>query len=73
MGILITKKPDNILIIRLSAIGDVVHVLPALRLLRSHFPESEIAWLVEDKASDILTRHPDIDDVIIFPRKKWQR
>jgi heptosyltransferase I len=70
---LITKKPEKILIIRLSAIGDVVHVLPALRLLRSNFPESKIAWLVEDKASDILTGHPDIDDVIIFPRKKWQR
>jgi lipopolysaccharide heptosyltransferase I len=73
MGILITKKPVKILIIRLSAIGDVVHVLPALRLLRSHFPLSKIAWLVEDKASDVLTGHPDIDDVIVFPRKKWQR
>lgn len=72
MGILITKKPKKILIIRLSAIGDVVHVLPALRLLRSHFPEARISWLVEDKASDILTGHPDIDDVIVFPRKKWQ-
>lgn len=70
---LITKKPEKILIIRLSAIGDVVHVLPALRLLRSNFPKSEIAWLVEDKASDILTGHPDIDDVIVFPRRKWQR
>ncbi len=70
---LITEKPEKILIIRLSAIGDVVHVLPALRLLRAHFPESKIAWLVEDKASDILTGHPDIDDVIVFPRKKWQR
>lgn len=73
MGMLITKKPDKILIIRLSAIGDVIHVLPALKLLRSHFPESKIAWLVEDKASDILTGHPDIDEVIVFPRRKWQR
>ena len=73
MGMLITKKPEKILIIRLSAIGDVVHVLPALILLRSNFPESKITWLVEDKASDILTGHPDIDDVIVFPRKKWQR
>ncbi len=73
MGMLITKKPEKILIIRLSAIGDVVHVLPALRLLRSHFPESRISWLVEDKASNILTGHPDIDEVIVFPRRKWQR
>ncbi len=66
------KKPEKILIVRLSAIGDVVHVLPALRSLRSNFPDSKITWLVEDKASDILTGHPDIDEVIIFPRRKWQ-
>jgi lipopolysaccharide heptosyltransferase I len=67
------KKPKKILIVRLSAIGDVVHVLPALRSLRSNFPDSKITWLVEDKASDILNDHPDIDEVITFPRRKWQR
>ncbi len=67
------KDPGKILIIRLSAIGDVVDVLPALRCLRSNFPESRISWLVEDRASEILSDHPDIDDVIVFPRKKWRR
>jgi heptosyltransferase I len=67
------KNPEKILIIRLSAIGDVVDVLPALRCLRSNFPKSRISWLVEDRASTILSGLPDIDDVIVFPRKKWQR
>ena len=67
------KNPEKILIIRLSAIGDVVDVLPALRCLRSNFPESKISWLVEDRASAILSAHPDLNDVIVFPRKKWQR
>ena len=48
-------------------------VLPALRCLRSNFPKSRISWLVEDKASAILSGLPDIDDIIVFPRKKWQR
>jgi len=69
----LTKKPENILIIRLSAIGDVINVLPALRLLRSNFPDSSITWLVEDRASEIIRDHPDLDEVIIYPRKKWQR
>ncbi len=69
---LLTRNPKNILIIRLSAIGDVINVLPSLRLLRSHYPDSKITWLVEDRASGILTDHPDIDEVIIYPRKKWQ-
>ena len=68
----LTKKPENILIIRLSAIGDVINVLPALRRLRAQFPGSRITWLVEDRASEILRDHPDIDEVIIYPRKKWQ-
>ncbi len=71
--ILNTKyNPENILIIRLSAIGDVINVLPALRLLRSHFPNAKITWLVEDRAREILTDHPDIDEVIVYPRKRWQ-
>ena len=69
---LLTRTPKNILIIRLSAIGDVINVLPSLRLLRSHFLNSKITWLVEDRTSGILTDHPDIDEVIIYPRKKWQ-
>jgi heptosyltransferase-1 len=69
----VIKNPENILIIRLSAIGDVVDVLPALRCLRSNFPESRISWLVEDRASAVLSDNPDIDDVIVFPRKKWRR
>ncbi len=67
------KNPKKILIVRLGAIGDVVHVLPALRTLRLNFPDSEISWLVEDKAKDIITDHPDINEVIVFPRRKWQR
>ena len=73
MGLKSINKPKKILIVRLSAIGDVVHVLPALRSLRSNFPDSKIAWLVEDRAKDIITDHPDIDEVIVFPRRKWQQ
>ena len=69
---MLIDNPKNILIIRLSAIGDVINVLPALRLLRSHFPNSRITWLVEDRASEILRDHPDVDEVIVYPRKKWQ-
>ncbi len=67
-----SRNPENILIIRLSAIGDVINALPSLRLLRSQFPNSKITWLVEDRASEILRDHPDVNEVIIYPRKKWQ-
>ncbi len=70
---MLINNPENILIIRLSAIGDVINVLPALKLLRSQFPDAKITWLVEDRASEILRNHPDVDEIIIYPRKKWQR
>jgi heptosyltransferase-1 len=71
-NMVLTRNPENILIIRLSAIGDVINVLPSLRLLRSKFPNARITWLVEDRASEIPRDHPDVDEVIIYPRKKWQ-
>lgn len=66
------QNPEKILIVRLSAIGDVAHVLPALRCLRHHYPYANIAWLVEDRAAGLLLGHPDLDEVIVFPRKRWR-
>ena len=64
------KKP-NILIIKLSAVGDVVHSLPFLEVLRDRFPSAMIDWVVEEDASGIVESHPEIDRLIIFPRKSW--
>ena len=66
------KKPQ-ILIIKLSAIGDVVHSLPLLEVLRERFPLARIDWLVEEDASGIVAGHPCIDGLLIFPRKSWLR
>ncbi len=60
----------KILIIRLTAIGDVLRVLPALNCIRENIPDAEIHWLVEDKASSALHGHPQIDRLIIWERKK---
>ncbi len=63
----------NILIIRLGAIGDVIRTLPALNALRKKFPESHIAWLVEEKSKSILNGHPEIDEIIVVKRERWQK
>jgi 3-deoxy-D-manno-octulosonic-acid transferase/heptosyltransferase-1 len=61
----------KILIVKLSAIGDVIHTLPAIALLRQCFPESSLNWVVEEKAAGILVGHPQLDTVIISGRKRW--
>jgi len=61
----------NILIVKLSAIGDVVHTLPSLAALRKLYPKSHITWVVEEASSDIIRGHPHLDRVIISRRKRW--
>jgi lipopolysaccharide heptosyltransferase I len=58
----------RILIVRLSAIGDVVRVLPALHSLRRRYPNAQIDWAVESKSVDIVEGHPSIDRVLVFER-----
>jgi len=58
------------LVIRLSAIGDVVRTMPAVKGLRERYPDAYIAWLVEEKSSDILVDCPYLDRVILFPRRQ---
>ena len=61
----------NILIVKLSAVGDVIHTLPSLAALRKHYPNAHITWLIEEAVSDIVLDHPDLDQVIISRRKSW--
>ncbi len=58
----------RILIIQLSRIGDVVFSLPTLSALKKMYPDSEIAWLVDDRCAEILVDNPLINDIIVFPR-----
>jgi heptosyltransferase-1 len=61
----------RILIIKLSAIGDVVQTLPALEAIKGVYPRSEITWVVEEAAAGILEGHPVIDRLLVSRRKSW--
>ena len=61
----------KILIVKLSAIGDVIHTLPSLNAIRKHYPDAHITWLVEEAASNLVVRHEALDRVIISKRKQW--
>ena len=65
-------KFDRILIIRLSALGDCVHVLPAFANLRRAFPQAKIAWAVEDRFASLLEGLPGLDEVLVFPRSEFR-
>jgi len=63
----------NILMIRLSAMGDVVRTLPALTCLRRAYPSDRITWLVEPASAEILASQTDLDETLVFPRADLSR
>jgi ADP-heptose:LPS heptosyltransferase len=63
----------NILVVKLSAIGDVIHTLPSLSALRRLYPEADITWVIEEAASDIIKDNPCLNRTIVFHRKRWAK
>jgi lipopolysaccharide heptosyltransferase I len=61
-------KSPRILIVRLSAIGDVIHGMPIACALREWFPQAWLTWVVEERAAELLQGHPALDELIVLPR-----
>jgi len=59
----------NILIIKPSALGDIVLALPALSALRRNYPDARISWLVRPEFAALLENHPHLTEIIPFDRK----
>jgi heptosyltransferase I len=62
----------NILIVRLSAVGDAIHGLPVLCALRDFIPRARLTWLVEERAAAVVRGHSALDRLITVPRG-WLR
>jgi ADP-heptose:LPS heptosyltransferase len=60
---------EKILLVRLSALGDVVQCLAALASLRAARPDAEIGWLVEDAHAGVLAGHPHVDRLFVWQRR----
>ncbi|HEX8309709.1 MAG TPA: glycosyltransferase family 9 protein [Chthoniobacteraceae bacterium] len=66
------KAPRDILVIKPSSLGDVVHTLPAVALLKRHWPESRIRWLINPEWAPLLAENPSVDEVLLFPRGEFR-
>jgi 3-deoxy-D-manno-octulosonic-acid transferase/heptosyltransferase-1 len=64
---------EAVLFVRLGAIGDVVRTLPALDLLARTRPHAAVDWLVEERSASLLVGHPQLREVLIFPRRELAR
>ncbi len=64
----------RILVVKLGAIGDVVHTLPALAALRRALPDARIAWVVErGGAAKLLQGNPSLDELIELDLRGWRQ
>lgn len=60
----------NVLVVKLSAIGDVIHALPAVNYLKTKLPQAKITWVVEPLSADLLRDNPLVDNLIVFKKKE---
>jgi heptosyltransferase-1 len=72
-GALAGIERPRLLLVRTSALGDVVHCLPVLTALRRRLPAARLAWVVEESMAPLLAGHPDLDLVVPVALRRWRR
>lgn len=65
--------PKNILIVRTSSLGDLVHMLPAISDIACHNPVARIDWLAEEAFAEIPRWHPAVSQVIPVAHRRWRK
>ena len=63
------RSGRRVLIVRLSAMGDLIHGIPVVIALRRAMPEAMLGWVAEGRNADLLVGHPAIDELIRVPRR----
>ena len=59
-----------IAIVKLSALGDIVHAAVVLQFIKKHYPNAHITWLVDTRFASLLKDHPLIDELVVLPLKQ---
>lgn len=63
----------NILLIKMSSLGDILHTLPFAAALRQRFPKAKITWLVHPQFAGFVPDPPVIDEIIYFDKVKFNK
>ncbi|HLN28107.1 MAG TPA: glycosyltransferase family 9 protein [Gemmataceae bacterium] len=73
LSALSSKEFERILLIKPSAVGDVIHTLPVLVKLRARYPAARIDWLLTPSIADLVGHHPALSNVVLFARNEFTR
>lgn len=67
------SQPEKILLIRFSALGDVIQTLPILPMVRQSYPDAVIGWAIDSELVPAIKGHPDLNYIHACNRKQWTR
>jgi heptosyltransferase-1 len=70
---LLSRPPRSVLLVRLSARGDIVFASPLVRAFRRTFPDIKITWIAESHTKDLIEGHPELDEILVVDRNGWKR
>jgi heptosyltransferase I len=65
--------PNKILLVRFSALGDVIQTLPVLSMLRDSFPDAKIGWAIDTELAPMVEGHPALDYLHRCSRRSWSK
>ena len=63
----------KIAIVKLSALGDIIHAMVVLQFIKNHYQKIEVDWIVEESYKELLEFHPDINKVHVVNIKKAKK
>jgi heptosyltransferase-1 len=66
-------RPLNILLVRVSSLGDVLHNLPMVADIARHFPDANIDWVVEEGFVSLVRMNARVRNVIPFALRRWRK
>jgi len=64
---------SDVLFVKTSSLGDVIHHMPALTEARARRPDFRFAWVVEETFAPLVRLHPALDDVVPVASRRWRR
>lgn len=66
-------RMPNILLVRMSSMGDLIHTLPVVSDLRAHFPDARIDWVAEEQYVELPALHPGVSHILPIAIRRWRK
>jgi heptosyltransferase I len=70
MSLPLVSPPESICLLRLSALGDVTHVVPIARTLQIHWPQTRLTWIIGKREAELVGDLPSVEFIIFDKRAR---